>query len=332
MKKNSGEIDFVVLWVDGNDPLWRKEKASYSAKGDDSEQRYRDWDIFQYWFRGVEKFAPWVRRVHLVTWGHLPEWLNTDNPKLNIVKHSDYLPQEYLPTFNSHTLELNLHRIDGLSDNFVYFNDDTLLIDRTTPEDFFIDGKPVDMLALQPVVANPDSPEMSYILLNNSMLMSKYFNKRECMKRMPGKFFRIGYPLMYFGYNVLETVFPMFTGFYEAHCPAPLMKKTYDALWGKEYDFLNEVCSHKFRSSGDVSQYVLREWQKLSGEFVPRNIHRKYCYIDVTAKNAADIIRRQKRRMVCINDSYKDFDFSTKKDEIRAALDSVLPGESSFEK
>ena len=69
------EIDFVVTWVDGNDPAWRQEKAKYSGAGnwDDSEERYRDWELLQYWFRGVEQFAPWVRKIHFVTWGHLPE-------------------------------------------------------------------------------------------------------------------------------------------------------------------------------------------------------------------------------------------------------------------
>ena len=80
----NGPIDFVMIWVDGNDPEWRKEKSKYDGKvvtASNSEVRYRDWDNLQYWFRGVEKFAPWVNKIHFVTWGHLPEWLDTTNPK-----------------------------------------------------------------------------------------------------------------------------------------------------------------------------------------------------------------------------------------------------------
>ena len=80
------KIDFVVTWVDGSDPIWQKVKNQYSAEGADTRvTRYRDWDQLKYWFRAVEKYAPWVNKVHFVTFGHLPQWLNTDNPKLNIV-------------------------------------------------------------------------------------------------------------------------------------------------------------------------------------------------------------------------------------------------------
>ena len=87
------DIDFVVLWVDGNDPQWQAQKAKYQGKTlDDSNaaHRFRDWGLMPYWFRAVEKFCPWVRKVHFVTCGHVPQWLNLDCPKLNHVKHSDY--------------------------------------------------------------------------------------------------------------------------------------------------------------------------------------------------------------------------------------------------
>ena len=71
-----------------------------------------------------------VRRIHFVTWGHLPSWLNKEHPKLNIVNHKDFIPEKYLPTFNSHAL-WNMHRIPGLAENFVYFNDDMFLIKRS---------------------------------------------------------------------------------------------------------------------------------------------------------------------------------------------------------
>ena len=82
----------------------------------------------RWWFRAVEKFAPWVNKIHFVTYGHLPKWLNIDNPKLNIAKHSDFIPQKYLPTFSSFPIEVNLHRIKGLAERFVYFNDDMFLL------------------------------------------------------------------------------------------------------------------------------------------------------------------------------------------------------------
>ena len=109
---HSSTLDFVITWVEG-----------------------------KYWFRGIEKNAPWVHNIYFVTWGHLPAWLNTAHPKLHIIKHTDFIPPQYLPTYNSPTIELNLHRIPGLSENFVYFNDDGFLIRPVTPQHFFKSGK-----------------------------------------------------------------------------------------------------------------------------------------------------------------------------------------------
>ena len=78
------KVDFVMMWVDGNDLEWRKEKNKYLPKEDEvnNDVRFRDWDLLKYWFRGVEKYTPWVNKIFFVTWGHLPKWLNIDNEKI----------------------------------------------------------------------------------------------------------------------------------------------------------------------------------------------------------------------------------------------------------
>ena len=111
--ENQG-IDFVITWVDGSDPEWEKEKNTYLSGAMalyNNERRYRDWQLLRFWFRGTEKFAPWVRKIHFVTWGHIPEWLNTHHEKLRIINHTDFIPRQYLPTFNSNTIDLCLHKI-----------------------------------------------------------------------------------------------------------------------------------------------------------------------------------------------------------------------------
>ena len=338
-EKRKQEMDFVITWVDGSDDRWQKEKQKTRkrlgivADVDDRKERYRDWDNLQYWFRGVEKYAPWVRRIHFVTWGHLPKWLNTDHPKLHIVNHEDFIPKEYRPTFNSHTIEWNLHRIPDLAEQFVYFNDDMFLLKPVYMEDFFKDEKPIDMLALQPDVANVDDPTMPYIYLNNTMLLAKYFDKRSNIKKQPWAYFHIGYPPMYFLYNVLELAFQRFTGFYTVHGPSPLKKSTYQKLWELEPELLSDVCSHPFRHREDVSQYVLREYQKLSGEFVPENVQKICGYYDAEQTNDRLVrsILRQKKKIICINDSNHEIDFEKVKKEINQAFEQVFPEKSSFE-
>ena len=333
------EIDFVITWVDDGDQAWQEDKKNcmrqqgMKLQVDDRKERYRDWGVLQYWFRGVEKFAPWVRKIHFVTYGHFPKWLNTKNPKLNIVKHEDFIPEKYCPTFNSHVIEWNFHRIKGISDDFVYFNDDMFLIKNVKPEDFFRKGKPVDMLALQPDVTNTDDTTMPYIYLNNAMVLAKYFDKRENMKKQPGAYFHIGYPPMYFFYNMLEMMFPRFTGFYTVHGPSPMKKSTYETLWKLERELLDQVCSHSFRHKDDVNQYVLREYAKLSGDFVPENVN-KFCKYYNLEKNNKDLVKTitgQKVPSVCINDSNTEIPYGSVKRELKHAFDQILPEKSSFE-
>ena len=115
------KIDIVVPWVDGSDPEFIREKQAvtghFADLGEeiDGEQRYRDYGILNYWFRMIEKHAPWVNNVYLITNGQKPDWLNLDHPKLKLVTHKEFMPNEYLPTYNSAAIELNLHRIEGLS-------------------------------------------------------------------------------------------------------------------------------------------------------------------------------------------------------------------------
>lgn len=330
------EIDFVISWVDGSDEIWKKEKENYSPKGltDDKEERYRDWDNLQFWFRGVEKYAPWVRKIHFITYGHLPSWLNTEHPKLHIVKHEDYIPNEFLPTFSSHPIELNMHRIEGLSEQFVYFNDDFFITNRLQKKDFFIDGKPCDMLAFQPVVANPANPVMSNIYLNNTLILSKYFKKLENVKKQPGSYFKVGYPPLYFFYNLLELGFPLFSGFYTVHGPSPFLKKTFVEIWEKEEETMIQTSKQKFRSAQDISQYLFREWQKLSGDFRPKNVQKytRYFNVDNDNKKLKQTIEKQAAKIVCINDSNFPIDFEKAKTDINLSLQKIYPDKSSFER
>ena len=114
MKQIQHDVDIVITWVDGSDKQWQHQRASYKyAETGKKEEavRYRDQGTLKYVFRSIEKYAPWVRKIHFITCGQIPEWMNTSNPKIHLVNHKDYIPDEYLPTFSSHTIELNFHNI-----------------------------------------------------------------------------------------------------------------------------------------------------------------------------------------------------------------------------
>lgn len=330
------EIDFVVTWLDGNDPAWRREKEAYaSGSGEDArEERYRDFGLFRYWFRGVEQFAPWVRQVHLVTCGHLPEWLDISCPKLHVVRHADIIPGEFLPTFNSNVIEIYLHRIEGLSEQFVYFNDDIFVTRAVKQEDFFRRGLPCDMLALQPVVANPDNPVMSHLFLNNALVLAKYFDKRANIRSQWRNYFHVGYPPLYFFYNMLELAFPRFTSFYTQHGPMPFLKSTFFELWEKEGEALSVMSNNRFRSAADLTPYLFREYQKLTGRFRAKNIQKNFAYYPMEGDigRLLRAIARQKKKLLCVNDGAMSEEQARAAGEaVAAAFEQILPQASRFE-
>jgi len=335
MNENEKTIDIVITWVDGNDPDFIRRKNEYLKDRDTDirDERYRDSGSLKYLLRGIENYAPWVRKVHLVTEGHLPKWLNTGYEKLNVVKHEDFMPAETLPTFNSNAIEMYLHKIPDLSERFIYFNDDMLIIKEVKESDFFVGNKPKDMLALQPVVANPVNPVMSNIFLNNAIVISRHFDKEENIKKNKSKYYHVGYPLKYFIYNFLENAFPLYTSFYTVHGPAPFLKSTFEEVWKKEHDTLYATANNHVRSKDDVSQYLFREWEKQKGNFIPVNLHKDFAYFEIGDDNRKLIscIKGKKKKMICINDTSNDADFDKAVREINEALDKDLPGKSRYE-
>lgn len=328
------KIDFVLLWVDDSDPLWLEEKNKYSTNElnyAESKAKFRDWDNLQYWFRGVEKYTPWVNNIFFVTWGHLPKWLNKEHPNLKIINHKDFIPEKYLPTFNSNAIELNLHRIPELSEQFVLFNDDMFLIKETYPQDFFSNGKIVDQFILNMILPDPSRPTISHTNLNNTMIINKYFDKSKVVKENLFKIFNLNYGIRIFR-TLLFMPLKRFSGFFNPHLPQPHFKSTFDLLWEKEYNEFDATCRNKFRDYNDISHWLLRYWNLCNGSFVPRNKRfGKYFAVTNTDKSINSYIIGQKGKTICINDSNLIQDFESVKLEIQNAFQTILPNKSQYE-
>lgn len=143
------DIDLVYLWVNGNDPQWLAKRNACIGKTEEKsavncDGRYADNDELKYSLRSIEKYAPWLRRIFIVTDNQVPVWLDTANPKVRIVDHKEIMPDVCLPCFNSAVIEHFLYRIPGLAEHFIYANDDTFINKPVTPETFFgKDGLPI---------------------------------------------------------------------------------------------------------------------------------------------------------------------------------------------
>lgn len=331
------KIDFVIPWVDGSDPVWQKEKNKHMGieETEAGSERYRDMGILKYWFRAVEVYAPWVNQIHFITWGHLPEWLNTENPRLHIVNHKDYIPEEYLPTFSSHPIELNLHRIPGLSEHFVYFNDDMFLNAPVSPDFFFRRGVPCDFANIDNIFCEEIDDAYSHILFNESHMISKHYSYLHSFCKHPFKFLNTAYTWKANLKNLLKLENRgYFPGFIEHHLAAPYLKQTFVDLWDKDCRTLKKVCKAKFRTPFDVSQSVFRYAQLASGQFYPVSpaSRGKSMHITDQIDHVKAALNDPKVKMVCINDTAYNYDFEKTVAQIVAAYEKKLPNKSSFEK
>ncbi len=334
-EKKMDEIDFVILWVDGDDEQWKNDKNQYLAmEGEKGESKFRDWDNLEYLFRAFEKFTPWVRKIHFVTCGHLPKWLDRSHPKLNIVNHSEYMNKGNLPVFNAHPLEINLHRIKNLSDKFVYFNDDTFITRDVNKERFFKNDLPCDMLISNAISS---SSGVGHFVLNDIEILNRHMSKRDSIKKNIGKWFNIKYGVENLR-NIALLPWNRFTGFVDPHQPQPFLKSTFEEVWSLENETLEKTSTSKFRSCNDVNQYLFRYWQLAKGKFIPVSMKdTKYVTLSMELLRSGKIgkmITSQKLSMLCLNDSdsiQTKTEFEEAKQIIRDAFEKILPDKSGFE-
>lgn len=190
-------IDIVYTWVDGADPDWQADFRAAAAEAgrtlDDpalDPARYTTRDELRYSMRSVWAFAGWARRIFIVTSGQVPTWLVEDE-RVTVVPHSEILPADVLPTFNSHAIESSLHRIDGLSEHFIYFNDDVFLGTTVRPETFFTgNGLPLNFAsgARVPGHEDDDTQAVDTAALRGRQLLAERFGRVAADKPMHSPF------------------------------------------------------------------------------------------------------------------------------------------------
>lgn len=326
------KIDFVMPWVDGNDPQWQQLRNSYSTQPETiDESRYRDWDILKYWFRAVETYAPWVNRIHFVTCGQQPDWLNPAHPKLNLVNHRDFIPEAYLPTFNSMTIELNFHRIPGLAEHFVYFNDDTYINAPVEPEDFYSKGLPRACGILSQTIPIKPGDAHMHTICNNIAIINRHFNKKQVLKSNFPKWFHPKYGTALIK-NLLSVPGTGFAGFSLPHVASPMLRSTFEQVWDLEQELLDQACRSQFRSSNGLNQYLMSHFDLCSGRFAPQSPKvGKYYGIGPDTDAICRDIAQQTHKLICINDHEGPIDFEKEKATLTAAFEAAFPTPSTFE-
>lgn len=336
-------IDFVVTWLDSSDPEWQRQYNEYkgeSLHGDKSDARFRDWGFFKYWFRAVETNAPWVNRVFLITNGTVPKWIKRDHPKLVLVNHKDYIPSQFLPTFNSCTIELHINKIKELSEHFVYFNDDSYINNPITPEYYFVDGLPCDNNAetfFNTTIYNPlDRFFIRISMFVDICVLNRHFNRsevwRQSKRRWLGK--HLGNMSRLTSLFLILNKWKMFVGFNWKHTEQPFLKSVMDEAWEKEPGMLNESCT-RFREEVTLNPYFFRYWQFASNRFHPVKLDgtRKFRTTCKDVRHICRALKDDRVKSLCINDTPRctNKDYEEVKAALLQAFNEKFPNKSSFE-
>jgi hypothetical protein len=302
------DIDIVFSWVDGAAIEWQRARArrmrSYVVgEGDDSHARFRQLDELKYALRSVHLFAPWIRNVYIVTDSPRPEWL-AEHPRVTIVSSEEFFADpSVLPTHNSHAVESQLHNIPGLSEHFLYSNDDMFFGRPVTPDMFFSPGGVTKFIEAT-----------TRIGMGASNLERSGFENAARVNRAALK--------VRFGKTITRHL---------EHTAAPMRKSIMQEL---EREFPAEfarTAASTFRSATDVSvtNSLYHYYALMTGRSVLQKDARVR-YVDTTMRaGLADMKRLLKRRdidLFCLNDgSFPELTVEERADAIRAFLDAYFP-------
>ena len=292
-------MDVVITYVNGLDPVWQQE-YSRATRQPALAKRYRDWGLLPYLLRGIERYMPFVDRVFLVVSGEsqVPAWADTDN--LHIVYHHDIIPERFLPTFNSTTIELFLHRIPGLSEEFVYFNDDFYPVAPMERTDFFRDGKIVMHFA-------------RHILASG--MYKKQTRQSDRLARLAagtGKGCAFVRP---------------------QHTCTPMLRSCNEEVYAKIKMPLERSIT-MLRTNGNANQYVYPDYLYYTGRVIDRSLPTQHCSMAVcSADRIAAHVLRPSKSIICINDvSMSDDKQANMRAKLHRAFETRFPDKSRFEK
>lgn len=248
-------IDVVYTWVDGGDESWAAERDHFAEKTTgihsfaNTAARYRNRNELKYSIRSLRKFAPWIRKIFIVTANQTPSWF-ADDPDVHLVHHRGLFPKnEDLPTFNSHAIETVLHRIPGLAEHFLYINDDTMMMRFQAPETYFTSNGLAKFFP-SPVKINFEQGSLEPHI-------AAAHNNRRIMQDL-------------FGVEITQSML---------HTPHPHLKSVLVEVEQAISEEIAKTRAARFRSPGDISllSSLAQYFGFMRQKYIPGNI--RYAYV-----------------------------------------------------
>lgn len=302
-------MDIVISYVNCRDKVWMKEYLKKNMTTTIPQVMYRqfyDHGTLKYILRGIDKYLPYVENIFLVVSNieQVPDYINQSNVK--IVLHKDFIPEEYLPLFNSTAIEMFLHKIPGLGEEFVYFNDDMIPISPIPYESLFKNGTPCINFEHRD---DPFAP--SY-----RRAATSFYEAKNSIEMLSGKSIE---------YTESEPYMPI-------HCPTPLLKSVCDEAANMDrHNSLLHFYVTPFKAYRNLNQYYWADLLYFKNQYLPSEVKLKY-----TSTREMDIDNieddRKEYSYICINDYGLDkYTLSEIDDMIITKLDKVFPDKCKYE-
>jgi len=344
----TNKIDFVLPWVDNSDFIWQEERAKYTIndniEDNNTQTRFRDMHTLKYVLRSIEKYCPWYHKIHLVTTGHYPDWLDISHTKIELITHEElYINKTHLPIFNSNSIEMNLVNIKELSEKFIYLNDDTIIWESLKKERFFKDNKPVDFFHHAWVPRNNifeilkgKDPWVDTINNNIRLLHNTSFTS----SMSPNQYYHHSYSLKQKISNFIQkNIYKKLFWINHWHHPQPYLKNTIKEVYSVYTKKMLDTSKHKFRSSSDITPYIYRYWHLITGNFEPffhnDGFVAKISSLEYLEHAIKKIEQDESISFVCFNDQADNIDhkeFEEISIKLENYLESKFPEKASFEK
>lgn len=298
VKTSKIKMDVVITYVDGNDPVWQQDYQRYTDIPV-MHKRFRDWGTLKYLLRGIQTNMPFIRNVYLVV-SHLsqiPEWVDREN--LKVVLHSDIIPSDYLPTFNSTTIEMFIHRIPDLDEEYLYFNDDIFPVAPCVEEDFFRNGKVVIGMARH---------------IFASSMYKKHVRRSDRMAREA-----LGLPK--------RLIFLR-----AQHSCIPMLKSQCDEVSRLQEDKIIASLS-RVRDNGNVNMTFFLSYMYHKSLVINQRISCKHVSLAAaTPKRLSDAILYPSRKLLCVNDVHLNEDrYESFRKIMTESFSHCFPKKSKFE-
>lgn len=309
------DIDIVFSWVDGADIEFQRARAkrmkSYVVgEGDDSEARFRQIDELKYALRSVYLFAPWVRKIYIATDSPRPAWLD-EHPSVQIVRSEEFFNDpEALPTHNSQAVESRLHHIDGLSEHFLYSNDDMFFGRPVQPNMFFSPGGVTKFIEAQTRIGLGESDPGRSGFENAARV-----NRRLLMERFDRLITR-----------------------HLEHTAAPLRRSVMLELEQEFPDDFARTQRSQFRSSTDISvtNSLYHYYALMTGRAVQQE-NARVRYVDTTSRAALNslpgMLQKREFDLFCLNDgSFPEVSAEERAEIVVDFLERYFPIPAPWEK